>query len=307
MEIAISQERINNPALISQDLYDLGSLLDDNKMELNSIKDRGVFKRMFSNNTADIAEQMLKQNEALSLFLNVLQSVVVLTSYNSVHIANIYEKFNIKTNTDKSVTNKYFSYAKEFLQGAMTSTAKVKQKFDTIDENIDRMKQSIGKKDKVDYEQDKIIEELKAKLLDDEKKSKVAEEKLLQLEKELTQDKEIDKQQTEKITELSSALNQKEILDKQQTEKIIELSTALNQKNSLDNQQSDKIAEMEILIKNQNEKIKVLEASISNSELSIVDKQNNFKSIIQQNRIVSVIAILLSAVGIILSIVLRIK
>ena len=117
----------NNPTVIGEQIAYLAKSIEETKGDLEEIKNRGFWDKLTSDNTRDLAEAMLKQNETTSAFLTIVQGIILLSMNNIVVLAGIMKSLEKKENADYLKDNKYVNMAKDYLTEAIKSAKKVQQ------------------------------------------------------------------------------------------------------------------------------------------------------------------------------------
>lgn len=153
------EELENNPELIAENIKLLAIALKETKGNLEEIKCRNFWKKITCNNTKDLAEALLKQNDTISAFLTIIQGILFLSMNNEVVLGAIMDSLN-KTETVNALRdNEYASMAREYLGEALkTAKRAANNEFEiqTIKEGlIERYKRQQEK----DLEQDQLIQD----------------------------------------------------------------------------------------------------------------------------------------------------
>lgn len=113
-----------NPTVIGESLVKLAQSLEDNKSDLSQIKERGFLKKLANNNTRDLAEAMIKQNETITGFLTIVQGVIFLSMNNVVVLGGIMDSLNKSEHKNELRDNKYFNMARDYLSEAILAAQK---------------------------------------------------------------------------------------------------------------------------------------------------------------------------------------
>ena len=80
--VLTKEELEKNPSIIGENLARLAMAIEDNRDDIESIKYRGFWKKLTTNNTRDLAEAMIKQNDTISAFLPIIQGIIFLSMNN---------------------------------------------------------------------------------------------------------------------------------------------------------------------------------------------------------------------------------
>lgn len=115
----------SNPKIIGENLRQLAVALQETKGDLESIKGRSFWKKITSNNTRDLAEAMLRQNDSISAFLVIVQSIVFLSMNNTVVLGGVMETLSKVEETNETRDNQYIALAKDYLGEALKSAKRI--------------------------------------------------------------------------------------------------------------------------------------------------------------------------------------
>lgn len=147
------QQIIQNPHEVANTIVALSHAIEDAKVNIESIKNRNYWQRLINNNTRDMADALLKQNDTISAFLNLIQGVIFLTVNNLQALLLIQNSLNKHSETDRSMDNALLQRTKECFQEAINTArsniqntndiCKVKQDITAINQNNDIMQQEI--------------------------------------------------------------------------------------------------------------------------------------------------------------------
>lgn len=216
-----------DPNAIGENLAQLAMALEDNKEDLISIKNRGFWEKLTNNNTRDLAEVMLKQNDTISAFLIIVQGIIFLSMNNVVALGGIMDALNKSATTNEISDNRYIEMAKDYLSEAIKSTQKVNEN----ETQIKSIKSALSVYYKNQYNQGEFIkdlaEELKFKTLSDEQRDKTIRDLSNKIDKNFS----IDKQQEEILFLLQEKIDSQE---KDGTEELMqELGKLREEKNNL--------------------------------------------------------------------------
>lgn len=117
--ILSKEELETNPEVIGENLRQLAIALQETRGDLETIKNRNFWKKITSNNTRDLAEAMLRQNDSISAFLVIVQGIVFLSMNNVVVLGGVIDALNKAEETNEVRDNEYVSMAKEYLGEAL--------------------------------------------------------------------------------------------------------------------------------------------------------------------------------------------
>ena len=117
--ILSKEELETNPEVVGENLRQLAIALQETRGDLETIKNRNFWKKITSNNTRDLAEAMLRQNDSISAFLVIVQGIVFLSMNNVVVLGGVMDALNKAEATNEMRDNEYVSMAKEYLGEAL--------------------------------------------------------------------------------------------------------------------------------------------------------------------------------------------
>lgn len=165
--VLTKRELESNPSVIGENLAQLAKAIEDNKEDLSDIKNRGFWDKLTNNNTRDLAEAMIKQNDTISGFLIIVQGIIFLSMNNIVILGGVMDALNKHEKTGEVRDNIYVSMAKDYLGEAIKSAKKVDENKAQI--NMIQEKLNTGYKRHEHQTQlfEKMNEELKSRATDD--------------------------------------------------------------------------------------------------------------------------------------------
>ena len=260
INITLDKELRKNPNAIANAIATLAEDIETCKGDLTKIKHRSIFKKIFKNNIRDLADAMIKQNDTISTFLNIIQSLIFINVNNIIMLGGIMEKLKMHEKARGLSGNKYINLAKEYLIESISAAQKTNKKLIDNESNIIDIKNKIIEKNKLDEEQSRLINKL---------------------ERDLSRKNNLDDDQTQKIKQLFSAISDKERIDKSQNVKINEIVGILKEKDALDKTQSEEIKLINGQIKINYNKIKELEKffKLKLSTLVVYTKKQNNRNV----------------------------
>lgn len=171
--LALSADEVNSkPSEIGESIAQLALAIQDSKTDLEEIQNRSFFKKLINNNTRDLAQAMLKQNDTISAFLTIIQGVILLSMNNLVVLGSIMDSINKQEATNDFRDNKYIGMAKSYLSEAIKSA----QRAEMNENEIKTLRKELVDFYKTHADHDRLIAELREELfqrrfLDDIKKS----------------------------------------------------------------------------------------------------------------------------------------
>ena len=130
MEITLDPAIRNNPQKVGELIFQLAEDIEACKKNLSGIMNRDFFKRVCSNNTCDLEDAMLKQNDTITLFVNIVQSLILLNLNNTVILTGIQDELTKHQKGRGNLSNKYIEIAKEYIAQSIEFSRKVIEKID---------------------------------------------------------------------------------------------------------------------------------------------------------------------------------
>ena len=243
VKVNVGSEIRNNPKEISKLIINLAEDIEACKGDLTKIKNRSFFKKIFSSNTADLADMMIKQNDTISLFLNIVQSLIMFNMHNLVMLGEIQKELCKHEKSKGTYQNKYVQMAKEYITESYNAAFAVKRKIEYQEENLEQIKVDLINKNKLDMEQSQQISQLKSEIW--------------------SLDKTYNEQATV-IRNLREELSKKGSIDTKQSKIIIGLHRQLEKNDRLDNLQNQLIKKIETVVLNLEEQINELNKKSEN-------------------------------------------
>jgi len=143
MILSVDEELRENPGEIGAIIAAVAADIENCKADISKIKDRNWFERLFNNNTRDLADQMLKQQNTISVFLWIVQQLMFLNMNNTVLLAAVLEKIDVEVEDRGLFQNEYIKTARDFLQETLTAAKKTDKKFKDTDKQLRLVKEHI--------------------------------------------------------------------------------------------------------------------------------------------------------------------
>lgn len=269
VEITVDPEIRKDPKKLGEMIVALAEDIESCKDDLTELKERNVFKKLFSNNTRDLADSMLKQQDTISMFLTIVQSLIVLNFSNTAVLAGIHDEIAKHEKGRGDFSNSYLNMAKEYLAQSIESAKRINEELDGHGQAIETLNGSLNKKDALDKEQTELINELIRK-------------------NQLKED--LDRKQSKQIEDHANRLTQKEVTDAEQSKAIELLQSEHVRKNKVDDQQSSEIASLR-------DKVHKLESQII--ELSKGVKGTNYLPHFATCAVLAVVSIIISGIALV--------
>lgn len=144
------EELEQNPEIIAENIKLLAIALKETKGNLEEIKGRGFWKKITCNNTKDIAEALLKQNDSISAFLTIIQGILFLSMNNVAVLGAIMDSLTKSENANELRDNEYATMAREYLGEALKTATRASNN----EEEIQKMKDGLIDRYKIQGEKD---------------------------------------------------------------------------------------------------------------------------------------------------------
>ncbi len=140
--IVLTKEEIEkNPEVVGQNLAILAKAIEESKADITAIKNRSLWARLWSNNTRDLADTMLKQNEIISAYITVVQGIIWLTMNNIALLALVMDAMEKAEQANALIENRYSKMAKDF----MTESIKAAEKTINNEKEIKELKDEVAR------------------------------------------------------------------------------------------------------------------------------------------------------------------
>lgn len=218
--VLTKEELQEKPEVIGESIAQLAQAIVDTKGDIEIIKGRGFWKRLTNNNTRDLAEAMMKQNDTISGFLTIVQGVIFLSMNNVVVLGGIMDALNKQEDANNLRDNQYFNMAKDYLSEAIKSAKKIQAN----EEEIKKIKAKIVETYIVQENQRKQLEKLHAGFDELSSSSEQQAQQLAHLHEKVKEQRNENERQKDINEQLLRNLEEKERLIAQQSEKITVLS-----------------------------------------------------------------------------------
>ena len=163
IEITVNKELRSNPKEIANMIAIISKDIEDCRNDITNIKDRSFWNRLFSNNTRDLADTLIKQNDTISTFVNIVQVLIGFNLYNANFLSVLYNELTKVAGEAKATNNEYFQLAQDYIFETLKATKKANKKFDEYDNSISEIKTELKEKEQLDKEQTVILTFLKQK------------------------------------------------------------------------------------------------------------------------------------------------
>jgi len=194
VKVTLDESIRTNPFKIAEMIKNAAIDIKYCKSNLTEIKNRSWFKRITNNNTADLADTIITQNDTIQTFFNIVQAIIFLNMNNTYMLGQIIKNLKGFQGDQQLVNNDLFDMSTQFLQSALVAAENTNNKIDTHEKALMDISEQFVKKAKLDEEQNKRLDNLNHNIIEKEK---------------------IDKEQTEKISQIKSSLQTREEVDKQ--------------------------------------------------------------------------------------------
>lgn len=193
---ALNPEILRSPKKAAEAISDLAKQVDEIdrcKGDLKQLKNRGVFERLFANNTRDMASILLRQNDTMSAFLTIVQALIAFNMFNTSRLGKLYNTLLKCENQGKGFQSEHLDFAKAYIAQAYTAAKQFRKRLKNRDACLDSMKQQLlqraeyeKQKDSLDQEQSQKLDSLEANLGEHEHVNRSQSEQLDELGKSVT-------------------------------------------------------------------------------------------------------------------------
>lgn len=112
-------EIMKNPESLKKFVEETNQKLEQNKKEVESIKNKNLISRLFTSSTKDIATALLDQNDTMMKFFQLLQIMTFVSKGNSAMLFGLMESLNRGEQMSSKENGNLFRMAKSFLQQAI--------------------------------------------------------------------------------------------------------------------------------------------------------------------------------------------
>lgn len=204
-EIAVltKKELEANPSIIGESLAQLAIDIEETKANLDTIRNRTAWQRLTNNNTRDLAEAMIKQNDTISAFIIIVQGIIFLSINNFVILGGVMDALLKAEKTNGIRDNKYIELAKDYFSEAI----KVAQKAAANEKEIASIKTELTTYHKYHEELKEHFKE--AVSMQEEEKLRQADLNELILDR-LEKNDKLDEQQSNRIDDLEEKVASQE-------------------------------------------------------------------------------------------------
>jgi len=228
VEITINKELRSNPKELANMIATLSKDIKDCRNDLTGIKDRSFWKRTFSNNTRDLADALIKQNDTISTFVNIVQVLIGFNLHNAVFLGWLYDEMTKVSGEAKTTNNEYFKLARDYIGETLKAAKNTNEKFDEFGNSISNINTELKEKEQIDKEQSEILSFLKQKYAEKEKLDIQQSEDIEHLKRKNNEKDELDTKQSVKINELEKEIEVlKQLLEEHTKVKIKEIDDKL--------------------------------------------------------------------------------
>ena len=242
VKISLSSEISSNPQKISEMILKIAEDIEECKENLITIKNRNTWQKMFSSNTRDLADAILKQNDTIAVFLYVVQSLIMINMHN-IGLLNEVQKELCKHEATKAhFQNKYLEMAKEFISESYRSSLSFKNDTDKLYEKFSLIKNDFAKTNELDKKQNQYLFLLRSKLEDLVKLFNDQSISIQSLNKRVSNYENDHAKQQEIISQIRTVLSKFEQIIASRNETIIRLERSL-MSNGIQIKQQQKILE----------------------------------------------------------------
>jgi len=169
MTVALDKNIRKDPKKIAELIAQTANEINACKNNLQEIKNRGFFKKLFSDNVGDLANAMIQQNDTISLFMYIVQSLIIFNMFNTSQLGEIRKQLNMHEQSKGNFQNEYIDMASDFISEFTNSAMIFKDKIDSNEQEIKQIGEKIIENAKLHEKQDKLFENVSKRLSDKDK------------------------------------------------------------------------------------------------------------------------------------------
>lgn len=227
VEVVLDQKITKNPKALADMILELAEDIEECKDDLEAIRSRGLFKRLFSNTTRDLADLMIRQNDTISLFLNIVQGLIMLNMYNTAMLGAIQDELCKHEASRGSFQNKYLAMAREYISQSYSAAVTLKGQIDKQHEALDRIREQMVLKNRLDEEQSQLIAQIRERATKHDEVDQLQDQLLVQIQEELAEKTRLDEHQSAMLSALQMKLAASDQALGQQGKAIEDLGRAI--------------------------------------------------------------------------------
>ena len=135
-EFTLDKELRTDPKKIAAIIKEVSESIYECRGDLCEIKKRGYIGRIMNNNVGDLASVMLKQNDAIGVFMNIIQAIIVLNLQNTFMLGQIQQELANLSEVPGSFSNEYLDMAKEMIDESYQVALNSNKKMDLLEEKV---------------------------------------------------------------------------------------------------------------------------------------------------------------------------
>lgn len=125
-----------SPTELAQVIRDASELIDQSKGRIEEIRGRSFLRKLFRNNTRDLANAMCDQNEAMRLFMKILQTVAWINMNNTVVLGQLWENLNELADQGRGFQNEYMEMATSYVAATYASAVTFNKQFADMEQRL---------------------------------------------------------------------------------------------------------------------------------------------------------------------------
>jgi hypothetical protein len=158
--IALDPAILKDPKELGEIIVELATAIESCKDDLQKIRERSIWRRLFANNTRDVADVLIKQNDTISLFLHIVQALTILNVNNSAVLAGIQEQLCRFQDKRGTFTSKYLQMASDYISAALAAARRVADQLDRHSAQLDGLHSDLQSHKTDEEDQTRIMVEL---------------------------------------------------------------------------------------------------------------------------------------------------
>lgn len=173
-----SDVNVKDPRQTSHLILSTCKQIDQCEKDIIRIKGRGIFKRLFSNNTRDLSVAMLKQNETISMLMKILQRCIFLNIYTSAKLMQVQSDLFSNEQSFGIRNQKYLTISKDYISQAIAAAT-------TFEATMDNLNNKITENEEINERQTREIDNLNNELRENIELDQLQAKQIVKLDKAL--------------------------------------------------------------------------------------------------------------------------
>lgn len=284
-----------NPKKTASNIYDISKAFDSYSGDLDALS---------ANKVIPVDDE--KWADPIIYFLSLIDRQIQESNLSPKYIRKVIDYIANHEKECIEINNFYMNLAKRYLKEVYMASKSIPNRIECHEKALETIQQLLSEKDKIDKEQDILINDLKTKLDSTIKSAEVKSNKIVDLysklenkdiidrnqdilldnlDKSLIEKEKLDNIQNQLIDQLKKEIEYKTKIDDYQTEILTNLQKNLSEKEAVDKKQTmlllklkEELIEKEIIDLEQSQSIYKLETIIKNNQaqIEILNKKIEF-------------------------------